>query len=265
MDTGKRGFARVATRSQLFEDGQDYLDNERGMKAHTSLPMTPSSRPMSELATGTPASAFGRPCLVRRASPVKPGTASSSPRRLVALQSRQGLDKFCFDQNLPHVKPTAEDLKLFRSGLKIVVRSKVAAAHGLVVVMTLKNPTPESINTQLEENRARMKDILEHILTMYWFGSEDNGRAFYFKDMMQVELITLAFIVAVLCSIEEWSTGRWVHKEFSHKNYFKAYKGILAGLKKWMAHLEKTASNKPEEDAEEEDLFSLDKMFALVE
>jgi hypothetical protein len=50
---------------------------------------------------------------------------------------------------------------------------------------------------------------------------------------------TAKSIDQVLCAIEEWSTGRWENKEFSHKAYFKAYQGTLTGLKKWMDHSEK--------------------------
>ncbi|KAJ7101311.1 hypothetical protein B0H15DRAFT_796141 [Mycena belliarum] len=229
-----------------------------------------------------------------------------------------------FDLDLEDVRPTSDDIKLirsrvpqFRAGVKSLARSLVPAEYKFVDIQTLKNPTQESIDAQLEANRARVKMLLmtyiykdpdnigpetmfcnaifQQILTAYWFGPLDNDRAFYFRSMTQVELITLAFIiVAVLCAIEEWATGRWVAKQFSHKVYFDTYKDILKSLRKWQAHSEKQvaehgarrnmtvdyqqellrtartlATNQSGDRAEEgeegeRDMFSLDAMFALV-
>ncbi|KAJ7444190.1 hypothetical protein FB451DRAFT_1434685 [Mycena latifolia] len=227
-----------------------------------------------------------------------------------------------FDLEYPDATPSAEDIALirsrvpqFRSGVKLTARSFVATQYGLVDLMTLENPTTETINAQMEKNRARVKHLMktfiykdpdnigpetmfrhvifQYILTTYWFGIKDNNRAFYFKNMTQVELVTLALIiVAVLCAIEEWSTGRWENKEFTHREYFKTYKSTLNSLRKWQAHSEKqvtehgaarnmtvevqqellrtarAAFNQSPERAEEEeelDLFSLDEMFALAD
>ncbi|KAJ6583047.1 hypothetical protein DFH09DRAFT_1309289 [Mycena vulgaris] len=117
--------------------------------------------------------------------------------------------------------------------------------------------------------------IFQHILTCYWFGVKDNDRAFYFKDKTQVELVTLALIiVAVQYAIEEWSTGRWVTKEFSHLDYFKLQvkeKGApfnaTIQAQQELLRTARAAMNKPQETVEqeeEEDLFSLDAMFALA-
>jgi hypothetical protein len=42
--------------------------------------------------------------------------------------------------------------------------------------------------------------IIQYILTGYWFGENDADRAFYFKDMSQVELATVALI---LCAVSD--------------------------------------------------------------
>ncbi|KAJ7651805.1 hypothetical protein B0H17DRAFT_1215190 [Mycena rosella] len=228
-----------------------------------------------------------------------------------------------FDLDLPGVKPTPEDIKLirsrvpqFRSGVKVTARLFVATEYGLVDVMTMPNPTPERIKQQIEKNRARVQEIIktyvhedpdnvgpetmfrhiifQHIFTGYWFGSNDNDRAFYFKNLTQVALVTLALIIcAVRCAIDEWSTGRFVNKKFSHENYFKTYQSILTSLKVWKKHSEtqveehgatrnlttetlqgllynaRLASDKPEGDSdedseEEEDPFGLNEIFASV-
>ncbi|KAJ6622114.1 hypothetical protein B0H10DRAFT_1944946 [Mycena sp. CBHHK59/15] len=201
-----------------------------------------------------------------------------------------------FNLGLEHVKPNPEDIKLFRSGVKVIASLLVPAAFNLVDIKTLPNPMPACINAQLEKNRAGDPDNISPE-TIYWFGSVDNDRAFYFEEKPQVELVTLALIIVtlnwssqVLCAIEEWSTGCWENKEFTHKAYFKAYKNTLSGLKRWMAHSEKqvkentpcnttikvqeqmlrvarAASYKPEEDPEQEDdrdMFSLEEMFNLA-
>ncbi|KAJ6592686.1 hypothetical protein B0H19DRAFT_8778 [Mycena capillaripes] len=225
-----------------------------------------------------------------------------------------------FDSGLEHVKPTAEDIALirsrvpqFRSGIKGLARDLVPGAYTLVDISNLPTPTPELIARTVAENRARVEKILgtfiytdpdnitqetmflnaifQKILNKYFFGADENNRAFYFQGMTRLELVTLALIVtAVECAIEEWTTGRHITREFSHKAYFKVYQANLAGLRKWMVHSEKqvlensAASNmaiealeqmlrvaratsyKPEEDPEQEaprDRFSLDAMFSL--
>ncbi|KAJ7934470.1 hypothetical protein B0H13DRAFT_2305572 [Mycena leptocephala] len=40
----------------------------------------------------------------------------------------------------------------------------------------------------------------------------------------------------VVCAIQEWSTGRWVGRKFSHKNYFTVYSKLLTGLTNWKDH-----------------------------
>ncbi|KAJ7690244.1 hypothetical protein B0H17DRAFT_1201810 [Mycena rosella] len=228
-----------------------------------------------------------------------------------------------FDLDLPGVKPTPEDIKLirlrvpqFRSGVKVTARLFVATEYGLVDVMAMPNPTPERIKQQIEKNRARVQEIIktyvhedpdnvgpetmfrhiifQHIFTGYWFGSNDNDRAFYFNNLTQVALVTLALIIcAARCAIDEWSTGRFVNKKFSHENYFKTYQSILTSLKVWKKHSEtqveehgatrnlttetlqgllynaRLASDKPEgdsdeEEEEEEDPFGLNEIFASV-
>ncbi|KAJ7084765.1 hypothetical protein B0H15DRAFT_951263 [Mycena belliarum] len=174
-----------------------------------------------------------------------------------------------FELELDDVRPTLEDIRLirsrvpqFRAGIKILARLWVPAEYKLVDIKTLQNPTPASIEAQLEANRARVKMLLmtyiykdpdnigpetmfcnaifQQILTVYWFGALENDRAFYFDTMTQVELVTLALIiVAVLSAIEEWATGRCVAKQFTHKSYFAAYKDILKSLRKWQAHSDK--------------------------
>ncbi|KAJ7160368.1 hypothetical protein C8R46DRAFT_1286089 [Mycena filopes] len=225
-----------------------------------------------------------------------------------------------FDLELEHVKPTKDDIDLirarvpqFRSGLKVIARRFVPGAYQLIDIRTLKNPTQESINAQLEANRKTVNDIMEtfiytnpkditpetifgneiiqHVFTTYFFGTGDNNRAFYFEGDEAVPLVTFALVVvAIFCGIEEWSTGRWENKQFTHKTYFNVYKSTLAGLNKWMAYSEKrvadgrTSTNatiaaqerllrharavsyKPEDNADGKgarDMFSMDAMFAL--
>ncbi|KAJ7716991.1 hypothetical protein B0H16DRAFT_1800268 [Mycena metata] len=225
-----------------------------------------------------------------------------------------------FDLGLEDVTPRPADIALlrarvpqFRSGLKTVCRGFVPAAYGLVDIKTLKKPTPALIAATEAKNRARvhqllgtfiygdpdkispetmfLHDIFQCVLTAYWFGTGDNDRTFYFQGQTQIELPTFALIiVAVQCAIEEWSTGRRANKDFSHISHFRAYKAVLSGVKKWMAHSEeevergvaasnattdelerllrdaRTASHKPEEgpqNDDDDDLFSLDAMFTL--
>ncbi|KAF8131760.1 hypothetical protein K438DRAFT_1788182 [Mycena galopus ATCC 62051] len=137
------------------------------------------------------------------------------------------LDSFtnaAFDAGLEEAEPTPEDMKLirsrvptFRGGLKDVVRDLVPSAYNLERIETLKNPTPELINATLEKNRARvdkiiksfiysdpdnitpqtmfLHDIFQHGFTGYWFGENENNRAFYFEGKTRVELVTLALII----------------------------------------------------------------------
>ncbi|KAJ7482907.1 hypothetical protein B0H11DRAFT_2232276 [Mycena galericulata] len=171
-------------------------------------------------------------------------------------------------------KPTREDIALirsrlpqFRSGVKAIARPLVPGAYGLQDIRTLSNPTPERIADAVGKNRKRVEvilktyvykdpdditvpntmfrnDIFQHVLNGYWFGKKDQ-RASYFKDITHLELVTLALIiVAVLCAIEEWTTGKWVEKEFSHKMYFQQYMKILGGLHAWKAHSTQQVSEK---------------------
>ncbi|KAF8204495.1 hypothetical protein K438DRAFT_1757694 [Mycena galopus ATCC 62051] len=164
------------------------------------------------------------------------------------------LDSFtnaAFDVGLEEAEPTPEDIKLirsrvptFRGGLKDVMRDLVPSTYDLEQIETLKNPTPELINATLEKNRARVDKIIKtfiysHGFTGYWFGENENNCAFYFEGKTRVELVTLALIiVAVRCAIQEWSTGRWKNKAFTHRDYFKAYTATLDSLQRWMAHSE---------------------------
>ncbi|KAJ7836275.1 hypothetical protein B0H14DRAFT_2589830 [Mycena olivaceomarginata] len=215
-----------------------------------------------------------------------------------------------FDLEMGNTRPTAEDMRLirsrvptFRGGLKVVAP-----------IETLENPTPALISATLEKNRARVEKItktyiytdpdnitpetmflhgiFQRVYTGYWFGANENDRAVYFKDKTRIELVTLAFIiVAVLCAIQEWSTGRWKNRKFSHSAYFTTYKATLNGLKRWLKHSEdqvednraasnatidlqermlriaRAASFNPEEDLPQEDdgdLFSLNAMFSVA-
>ncbi|KAJ7723078.1 hypothetical protein B0H16DRAFT_1599478 [Mycena metata] len=228
-----------------------------------------------------------------------------------------------FELELEDVEPTKADLALirsrvpqFRSGLKATAREFVPGAYGFVDILTLRNPTQADINTQVEKNRHKVNGLLEtfiytdpdkispetmfghqifqHVFTAYYFGDGDKNRAFYFEGKGELPFVTIALVVvAVLCAIEEWSTGRRQTKKeakkFSHKNYAKTYEATLAGLKKWQGHCEqrvqqgrdatnaatdlqerllrvaRTVSHKPEDEVEQEggrDLFSMDAMFA---
>ncbi|KAJ7887073.1 hypothetical protein B0H14DRAFT_3430918 [Mycena olivaceomarginata] len=226
-----------------------------------------------------------------------------------------------FDSEMGNTRPTAEDMRLirsrvptFRGGLKVVARRLVPDAYGFIAIETLENPTPALISATLEKNRARVEKItktyiytdpdnitpesmflhgiFQRVYTGYWFGTNENDRAVYFKDKTRIELVTLAFIiVAVLCAIQEWSTGRWKNRKFSHSAYFMTYKATLNGLKRWLKHSEdqvqdnraasnatidlqermlrvaRAASFNPEEELPEEDdgdLFSLNAMFSMA-
>ncbi|KAJ7738628.1 hypothetical protein B0H16DRAFT_94845 [Mycena metata] len=232
----------------------------------------------------------------------------------------QAFTDAAFDMKLEDVEPIKADLDLirsrvpqYRSALKVVARAVVPSAYGLVDIEDLDDPTEANINAVLEKNRKKVNDLLDtfiyadpeniapdamfchksiqRVFTGYYFGRGDNNRAFYFDGETRVPLVTLALIVvAILCAIEEWSTGRWESKSFSHKNYFKAYKATLAGLQKWMDRSEKrvadgreptnvtvdvlerllrvarTVLRKPADDPEPEggrDMFSLDAMLAM--
>ncbi|KAJ7824527.1 hypothetical protein B0H14DRAFT_3728413 [Mycena olivaceomarginata] len=226
-----------------------------------------------------------------------------------------------FDLEMGNTRPTAEDMKLirsrvptFRGGLKVVARMLVPDAYGFIAIETLENPTPALISATLEKNRARVEKItktyiytdpdnitpetmflhgiFQRVYTGYWFGANENDRAVYFKDKTRIELVTLAFIiVAVLCAIQEWSTGRWKNHKFTHSAYFTTYKATLNGLKRWLKHSEdqvednraasnatidlqermlrvaRAASFNPEEELPQEDdgdLFSLNAMFSMA-
>ncbi|KAJ7219896.1 hypothetical protein B0H12DRAFT_1078496 [Mycena haematopus] len=226
-----------------------------------------------------------------------------------------------FDAELEEAEPSREDIVLirarvpqFRCGLKGVARKLVPGTYGFISIASLKNPTPELITATLEKNRALVEklintyiytdpdnitpqtmflnDIFQHVLNDYWFSNERENYSFFFKDMTRIELVTLALIiVAVLRAIQEWSTGRWESRRFSHQNYFKAYTATLNGLKSWMQHSEKqvkehgaptnltvdlqermlrvaraTLYDREEEAPQEgaEDMFSLKAMFALA-
>ncbi|KAJ7723150.1 hypothetical protein B0H16DRAFT_1895909 [Mycena metata] len=185
----------------------------------------------------------------------------------------QAFTDAAFDLKLEDLEPTKADLDLIRSrvpqyrlALKVVAREVVPSAYELVNIEDLDDPTEAKINAVLEKNRKKVNDLLDtfiyadpkniapdtmfchksiqRVFTGYYFGSGDNNRAFYFDGETRVRLVTLALIVvAILCAIEEWSTGRWENKPFSHKNYFKAYKGTLAGLQKWMDRSEKRVAD----------------------
>ncbi|KAJ7351214.1 hypothetical protein DFH08DRAFT_992463 [Mycena albidolilacea] len=134
--------------------------------------------------------------------------------------------------------------------------------------------------------------IFQRVYTGYWFGTNENDQVVYFKDKTRIKLVTLAFIiVAVLCATQEWSTGRWKNRKFSHSAYFTTYKATLNGLKRWLKHSEdqvqdnraasnatidlqermlrvaRAASFNPEEELPQEDdgdLFSLNAMFSVA-
>ncbi|KAJ7445355.1 hypothetical protein B0H11DRAFT_1930584 [Mycena galericulata] len=111
-----------------------------------------------------------------------------------------------------------------------------------VILKTYVYKDPDDITIP---NTMFRNDIFQHVLNGYWFGKKDQNRASYFKDMTHLELVTLALIiVAVLCAIEEWTTGKWVEKEFSHKTYFQQYKKVLGGLRAWKAHSAQQVSEK---------------------
>ncbi|KAJ7160308.1 hypothetical protein C8R46DRAFT_905700, partial [Mycena filopes] len=147
----------------------------------------------------------------------------------------------------------------FRGKVKTLARVYVPAAYELVDIQTLRDPTPEKVEAQVSNalhsdfNRLYLhvqnpdnitpdtmfgNSVFSNVFTAFFFGTGDNNRAFYFEGETQVQLATLALII-VLCAIDEWSTGRWENKAFSHTNYHKMYDATLAGLKKWMAHSEK--------------------------
>ncbi|KAJ7850465.1 hypothetical protein B0H13DRAFT_2674451 [Mycena leptocephala] len=179
-----------------------------------------------------------------------------------------------FDLELENVEPTAEDIALirarvpqFRSGIKVMARSFVPGVYQFENILTLPDPTPERIHEAMERNRKRVGTVLktyhhldpdqpgpgtmfrnviiQYILTGYWFGENDADRAFYFKDMSRMELATVALILcAVVCAIEEWSTGRWQNKKFWHKNYFDLYQKLVSGLNKWKDHSDKDVREK---------------------
>ncbi|KAJ7346136.1 hypothetical protein DFH08DRAFT_870614 [Mycena albidolilacea] len=220
-----------------------------------------------------------------------------------------------------NTRPTAEDMRLirsrvptFRGGLKVVARKLVPDAYGFIAIDTLENPMPALISATLEKNRARVEKItktyiytdpdnitpetmflhriFQRVYTGYWFGTNENDRVVYFKDKTRIELVTLAFIiVAVLCAMQEWSTGHWKNCKFSHSAYFTTYKATLNGLKRWLKHSEdqvqdnraasnatidlqermlrvtRAASFNPEEELPQEDdgdLFSLNAMFSVA-
>ncbi|KAJ6592894.1 hypothetical protein B0H19DRAFT_1245699 [Mycena capillaripes] len=178
-----------------------------------------------------------------------------------------------FELDLENAKPTKADIALirsrvpqFRSGLKATAREFVPGAYKLVDISSLDNLTQANINAQLEKNRHNVNGLLEtfiytnpekitpetmfghqifqRVFTAYFFGDGEKNRASYFEGKGEVPFVTIALlVVAVLCAIEEWSTGRRQTqkeaKKFSHKNYFKTYEATLAGLKKWHGHCEK--------------------------
>ena len=46
-----------------------------------------------------------------------------------------------------------------------------------------------------------LHEIFQHVHTAYWFGNNDNDRAFYFRDKTRVELVTLALIIVAVSGI----------------------------------------------------------------
>ncbi|KAJ7687503.1 hypothetical protein B0H17DRAFT_1203567 [Mycena rosella] len=172
-----------------------------------------------------------------------------------------------FDLDLPGVKPTPEDIKLirsrvpqFRSGVKVTARLFVATEYGLVDIMTMPNPTPERIKQQIEKNRARVQEIIKTYV------HED---LFYFKNLTQVALVTLALIIcAVRCAIDEWSTGRFKHSETQVEEH-GATRNLTTETLQGLLYNARLASDKPEGDSdedseEEEDPFGLNEIFASV-
>ncbi|KAJ7751239.1 hypothetical protein DFH07DRAFT_961026 [Mycena maculata] len=178
-----------------------------------------------------------------------------------------------FDSGFPEAKPTRVDVALirsripqFRSGIKKTAQLLVPETYSLKHISSLANPTTKLIATTIESNRKRVQeivktyfykdpdninvpetmfrnDIFQQVLNGYWFGEKEQDRAVYFKDKTYVELETLALImVAVRCAIDEWTTGRWVLKVFSHSAYYTVYQKILGGLQTWKAHSDKQVS-----------------------
>ncbi|KAJ7827368.1 hypothetical protein B0H14DRAFT_2595366 [Mycena olivaceomarginata] len=248
--------------------------------------------------TPFPVAAGRRRATVPRAAPAVPvpnpavSGAAGKHRSAVAQTDEftelvlSAFTEAAFDSEMGNTRPTAEDMRL---------PSRPS-----------RNPTPALISATLEKNRARVEKItktyiytsmflhgiFQRVYTGYWFGTNENDRAVYFKDKTRIELVTLAFIiVAVLCAIQEWSTGRWKNRKFSHSAYFMTYKATLNGLKRWLKHSEdqvqdnraasnatidlqermlrvaRAASFNPEEELPEEDdgdLFSLNAMFSMA-
>ncbi|KAJ7482884.1 hypothetical protein B0H11DRAFT_2232257 [Mycena galericulata] len=100
-------------------------------------------------------------------------------------------------------------------------RPLVPGAYGLQDIRTLLNPTPERIADAVGKNRKRV----EVILKTYVYKDPDDitvPNTMFRNDIFQhvlnaqrlldtthLELVTLALIiVAVLCAIEEWTTGK---------------------------------------------------------
>ncbi|KAJ7263356.1 hypothetical protein C8J57DRAFT_1718968 [Mycena rebaudengoi] len=87
--------------------------------------------------------------------------------------------------------------------------------------------------------------IMPALFSGYWFGSRSNNRAYYFRGLTRVSFITIALIMsAILCTVREWSTGRWVLVKFEAREFLQPYSEMLDRLEKWEAFSHKEAAEK---------------------
>ncbi|KAJ7279932.1 hypothetical protein C8J57DRAFT_1464407 [Mycena rebaudengoi] len=177
-------------------------------------------------------------------------------------------DQACTELEAGDVNHDDEDLKLirsrisqFRAAIKKIAQALVPEAFKLADVNKLENPPAESIAALLTANRLIIQEIkktfyytdprntsipntlfrhaiIQSMLNAGWFGSKENDRAYYFKGRTMVELVTMALILAAVCSsiihtIDEWVTGRHVAVNFDHKKYYPEFQKYLAGLERW--------------------------------
>ncbi|KDR68955.1 hypothetical protein GALMADRAFT_145972 [Galerina marginata CBS 339.88] len=173
----------------------------------------------------------------------------------------------CKKKGLEDVDPSIDELKRikertsqFRGQLKDNTQVLVAKMFGLIDPMTLAEPTAEQLEATLEHNRAIVtahqknkfwyKDpenpnlansmfraaIIQQVFNINWFGSGTYNRASYFAGETETPLVTIALIMdAVDCSVDSWSTGRYVLTAFSAVKYGPRYRRLLERLQEWKA------------------------------
>ncbi|KAJ7799072.1 hypothetical protein B0H14DRAFT_2617354 [Mycena olivaceomarginata] len=288
-----RSIASIAAdHAEICELAFDHLRKE--LTHHTPFPVA-AGRRRATVPRVAPAVPVPNPAVSGAAGKHRTAVAQTDEFTELVLSA---FTEAAFDLEMGNTRPTAEDMRLirsrvptFRGGLKVVAP-----------IETLENPTPALISATLEKNRARVEKItktyiytdpdnitpetmflhgiFQRVYTGYWFGANENDRAVYFKDKTRIELVTLAFIiVAVLCAIQEWSTGRWKNRNHTQWSQAvvkhsedqvednRAASNATIDLQERMLRIARAASFNPEEDLPQEDdgdLFSLNAMFSVA-